>query len=103
MISEETRRGLEDAVVNQATYRSEVAAQATDLFHQMPETLSRPLLTRLRFGVEQEQKHDGKPGGGTDNLKLLSETLPTFLTLVQTAIKEGWLDELVGRMEREAS
>lgn len=82
---------LGDRLVTQALYRSEVAAQADDLFNQFPPALQRQLKDQLRHGDEPGPK------------KRLTETLPQFLAFVKTAIDDGWIDELVGRMEREAS
>ncbi len=81
----------------EAARRAEIAAQADELMERLPDSMQIALRMRLRVAV-----HATPPLADTSR-KALTKTLPTLLAHINTAINEGWLDELVGRIERDAS
>lgn len=75
-----------EQTANAALYKGEALAQAVDLFRNVPNGIRVYLQIRLQHGVD---------------IELITQRLPTLLTLLQVAIAEGWTSELLQRLAQE--
>lgn len=94
---ESLQRTEAQAANTEAARRAEMAAQADGLMQRLPNSFRDTLMVRVRFAALEQ-------GALTRQQRaVLTDTLPQLLAHVTTAINEGWLDELIGRIERDTS
>lgn len=96
---------VEEMLVAETLRRSEVSAQADDILANKISPKVGESLTALMRMVSYSaiDEATGTSIASESAKKQLTEYLPELLAFIKDAIDGGWIDEFIGRIEREAS